>query len=67
MLFNPTICFMFAAVIIDDNHPMNTQVMLHIIADNYKNQPILKAWLFGSFALGKEPPTSDVDLRRLGK
>ena len=41
---------------------MDTQVMLHTIADYFKNQPVLKAWLFGSFARGEETPTSDVDL-----
>lgn len=41
---------------------MSTQVMLQIIADYFKTQPILRAWLFGSFARGEETPLSDVDL-----
>jgi hypothetical protein len=33
-----------------------------MIADYFKTQPVLKAWLFGSFARGEETPLSDVDL-----
>jgi predicted nucleotidyltransferase len=32
------------------------------IADYFKTQPVLKAWLFGSFARGEERPWSDVDI-----
>ena len=28
----------------------------------FANQPVLKAWLFGSFARGEETPLSDVDI-----
>ena len=41
---------------------MSTQTMQKAIADYFKNQPIQKAWLFGSFARGEETPLSDVDL-----
>lgn len=41
---------------------MNTQVMQNIIANYFKTQPVVKAWLFGSFARGEETPTSDVDI-----
>lgn len=41
---------------------MNPQLMIQIIADYFSTQPILKAWLFGSFARGEETPLSDVDL-----
>ena len=41
---------------------MSTQMMLQIIAEYFKTQPILRAWLFGSFARGEETPISDVDL-----
>lgn len=47
------------------NHPfkpMTTQAMIKIIADYFKTQPVLKAWLFGSFARGEETANSDVDL-----
>lgn len=40
---------------------MSTQAMQQVIADYFKTQPVLKAWLFGSFARGEETPKSDVD------
>ena len=36
--------------------------MSKAIADYFKTQPVLKAWLFGSFARGEETPISDVDI-----
>ena len=36
--------------------------MTQIIAEYFKTQPVLKAWLFGSFARGEEKPWSDVDI-----
>ena len=41
---------------------MSTQAMTQIIAEYFKTQPVLKAWLFGSYARGEETPESDVDL-----
>ena len=41
---------------------MTTQAMQKIIADYFKTQPVLKAWLFGSYARGEETPQSDVDI-----
>ena len=41
---------------------MSTENMIKIIADYFKTQPVLKAWLFGSFARGEEHPDSGVDL-----
>lgn len=41
---------------------MSTPAMYHIIADYFKTQPVLKVWIFGSFARGEETPLSDVDL-----
>lgn len=41
---------------------MSTKVMQQTIAEYFKTQPVLKAWLFGSFARGEETPSSDVDL-----
>lgn len=41
---------------------MSTQMMQKTIADYFKTQPVLKAWLFGSFARGEETPLSDVDI-----
>jgi predicted nucleotidyltransferase len=34
----------------------------NIIAGYFKNQPVVKAWLFGSFARGEQTPESDVDI-----
>ena len=41
---------------------MSTELMKQEIADYFKTQPVLKAWLFGSFARGEETPESDVDI-----
>ena len=41
---------------------MSTQTMNNAIADYFKTQPVVKAWIFGSFARGEETPLSDVDL-----
>ena len=41
---------------------MTTKTMNQVIANYFKTQPVLKAWLFGSFARGEETPRSDVDI-----
>ena len=41
---------------------MSTQTMTQKISEYFKTQPVLKAWLFGSFARGDETPESDVDI-----
>lgn len=41
---------------------MSTQDIKITIAEYFKTQPVLKAWLFGSFARGEETPESDVDI-----
>ena len=41
---------------------MNRETMTRKIAEYFKTQPVLKAWLFGSFARGEEREDSDVDL-----
>ena len=41
---------------------MSTQKMQQTLADYFKTQPVLKAWLFGSFARGEATPLSDVDI-----
>ena len=41
---------------------MSTQVIQQTIADYFKTQPVVRAWLFGSFARGEETPLSDVDI-----
>ena len=41
---------------------MGTQTMNQKIAENFKTQPVLKVWPFGSFARGEQTPESDVDI-----
>jgi len=41
---------------------MSTQMMNQAIADYFMTQPVVKAWLFGSFARGEETPISDIDI-----
>ena len=41
---------------------MSTEAMTKKIAEYFKTQPVLRAWLFGSFSRGEERPDSDVDL-----
>jgi len=41
---------------------MTTEQMTQQIAEYFKTQPVLKAWLFGSFARGEETENSDVDI-----
>jgi hypothetical protein len=36
--------------------------MKQTLSDYFKTQPVLKAWLFGSFARDEETPFSDVDI-----
>ena len=36
--------------------------MTKIIAEYFKTQPVVKAWLIGSFARGEETPESDIDI-----
>ena len=41
---------------------MTTQAMAQQIAEYFKTQPVVKAWIFGSFARGEECDDSDVDI-----
>ena len=41
---------------------MTPQVMIQKIVTYFKTQPVLKVWLFGSYARGEETPDSDIDL-----
>lgn len=36
--------------------------MIETICEYFKTQPVMKAWLFGSFARGEETEDSDVDI-----
>ena len=37
-------------------------MMTKTIADYFKTQPVLKAWLFGSYSRGEQTKDSDVDI-----
>ncbi|MBP3246550.1 MAG: nucleotidyltransferase family protein [Prevotella sp.] len=41
---------------------MSTQEIKRVIADYFKTQPVLKAWLFGSYSRGEQCEDSDVDI-----
>jgi hypothetical protein len=41
---------------------MGKKALIQIITNYFKTQPVLKAWLFGSFARGEETEKSDVDI-----
>lgn len=41
---------------------MGEQAMRQTIANYFKTQPVLKAWLFGSYSRGEQRPWSDVDI-----
>lgn len=40
----------------------STQKYIRDITDYFKNQPVLRAWLFGSYSRGEENPDSDIDI-----
>ena len=41
---------------------MTTGMMTKTIAEYFKTQPVLKAWLFGSYSRGEQTNNSDVDI-----
>ena len=41
---------------------MSTQAIQKTIAEYFKTQSVLKAWLFGSYARGEETAGSDIDI-----
>jgi predicted nucleotidyltransferase len=48
----------YVLVAMKEQNPM----MIQLIAEYFKTQPVLKAWLFGSYARGEQHPDSDVDI-----
>ena len=40
---------------------MSTQMMNQRIADYFKTQPVMRAWLFGSYSRNEQRPWSDVE------
>ena len=41
---------------------MNAEKMIKLIAEYFKTQPVLKAWIFGSYSRGEQRMDSDVDI-----
>ena len=41
---------------------MDRQAMIKALNQYFNTQPVLKAWLLGSFSRGEETPDSDVDI-----
>ena len=41
---------------------MSRQILNQTIAEYFKTQPVLKAWLFGSWSRDEQKPWSDVDI-----
>ena len=41
---------------------MNAEKMMKLIAEYFKTQPVLKAWIFGSYSRGEQRLDSDVDI-----
>ena len=41
---------------------MSQQMMTQLIAEYFKTQPVLKAWIFGSYARGEQTADSDIDI-----
>ena len=41
---------------------MNKETIAKLIAEYFKTQPVLKAWLFGSYSCGQQREDSDVDI-----
>ena len=40
----------------------DSQTLQKVLSEYFKTQPVLKSWLFGSFARGEDTPKSDVDI-----
>lgn len=41
---------------------MSTPAISQKIHDYFKTQPVLKAWIFGSYSRGEQTPESDIDI-----
>lgn len=48
-------------VFLQKNSEMDTQ-LIHTIQSYFSTQPVLKAWLFGSYARGEQTSESDIDI-----
>jgi len=54
--------FSYICTVNINSQTMSTQTMTQQIAEYFKTQPVLKAWLFGSFARGEQTADSDIDI-----
>jgi predicted nucleotidyltransferase len=50
-----------SAIFVKNKNGMNTRI-LHKIQTTLAKEPVLRAWLFGSFARNEETPESDIDI-----
>lgn len=43
---------------------MNAKIkgLIPVIKEYFKDKPVLRAWLFGSYSRGEETPESDIDI-----
>ena len=41
---------------------MNKETIVQLIADYFKTQPVVKAWIFGSYSRGEQTEDSDIDI-----
>lgn len=41
---------------------MSTPAISQKVHDYFKTQPVLKTWIFGSYARGEQTPESDIDI-----
>ena len=41
---------------------MNKETIAQLIADYFKTQPVVKAWIFGSYSRGEQTEDSDIDI-----
>ena len=41
---------------------MSRNDIINSVGDYFKNQPVERAWIFGSYARGEETPDSDIDM-----
>ena len=63
LLFHPSFEYIsYICTVNIDSQTMSTQVMTQQIAEYFKTQPVLKAWLFGSYSRGEQRADSDVDI-----
>jgi predicted nucleotidyltransferase len=44
------------------NSTMSYQAITQQIVDYFKTQPVVKAWIFGSYARGEQTENSDIDI-----